>query len=230
MSWLDLVPTCSTVYIYQASLVCEDCAAKIMAKLDRPGGGDRGFADDGDSDNYPQGPHGSGGGESDNAQFCDSGRGCVNAVSVAGRKIGCPLGNPLTSEGAMAVRDSVLGNLLAPTKYGRMIGRLLPHVWGDNVSPAAYLGSGHRHTKLPTSLTKLLKKYAKVTLALVIDAEHTYHVGWAAASVDLLRANVDDEGEFTSLDVASVPHGLLADDDGDPRKLLEQAVAEDAWD
>jgi len=227
-NWLDLVPTCSDVFVYRGDLVCEDCAAKIVEKLD-----EQGVENDGDSDTYPQGPHGDGGGEADSANFCGMHRNCVNAVNVVGTKIGCPLGNPLTSEGARAVRDTVRRDLLSTKKYGRMIGRLIRQVWRDYVSNEECIGPAVVPPTFPSSLKKLLMDYSRknrsvVEAHLVLDADHAYFIGRRDDVVDLLRASTNDEGELKNLDVASVPGAVL--EDRDPRDVLMEAVSEGAWD
>ncbi len=52
-------------YIFQAALLCEDCAADIKTRL-------AANAAEEDSDRYPQGPYSNGGGEADRPQHCDS--------------------------------------------------------------------------------------------------------------------------------------------------------------
>ena len=66
-------------YVYQAALLCEECAQSVLAKL-APASQLRG-----DSDSYPQGPYSDGGGEADSPQHCDM--------------CGTFLENPLTSDG-----------------------------------------------------------------------------------------------------------------------------------
>lgn len=80
-------------YVYQAALLCEDCGIKQRKNLDAA------FAENGaapgtdrdDSDRYPQGPHGSGGGEADAPQHCDH----CHAF----------LENPLTLDGSRYVEE-----------------------------------------------------------------------------------------------------------------------------
>jgi len=48
-------------YVYRAALLCEDCANTV--KLERSA-----FASSEDSNEYPQGPYGDGGGEADSPQ------------------------------------------------------------------------------------------------------------------------------------------------------------------
>lgn len=67
-------------YIYQAALLCWDCAWDTKAELD-----DRNVIDTGDSGDYPQGPYPNGGGEADSPAHCDM--------------CGTFLGNDLTDEG-----------------------------------------------------------------------------------------------------------------------------------
>lgn len=68
-------------FIYQAALLCELCAKETSAKLPPSA----------DSDTYPQGPYGNGGGEADTPQHCDHCR--------------VFLENPLTMDGGDYVRE-----------------------------------------------------------------------------------------------------------------------------
>ena len=79
-------------YIYQAALLCEECATKTMQEIDKRWGYPEGYTDRCDSDEYPKGPHSDGGGESDTPQHCDS---CDEFLE-----------NPLTDEGDNYVRDA----------------------------------------------------------------------------------------------------------------------------
>lgn len=229
MSWLSLVPTCDTVYVYQAALVCEDCAGKITEKLDK-----KNVEDDGDSDTYPQGPHSDGGGEADSVSFCDLGDKCVNAVKVANRKIGCPFGNPLTNEGAKNLQEAICSDLILPHRFGNLMGRLLHHVWNDYSSPSGKL-VGRVLGKVPPTLSHLIHTYLKKTPGhptvdprIDCDTENVYLVGRRGDVVDLLRAPVDENGDFLKLDVASVPQA--AADGRDTQQLLDEAISEGAWD
>lgn len=78
------------VYLYQADLYCKSCGEKIAASLSKP----EGFPDEHtyDSDDYPKGPYGNGGGEADFPQHCG---GC-----------GVHLENPLTKDGEDYVRSA----------------------------------------------------------------------------------------------------------------------------
>lgn len=72
-------------YIYQAALLCEDCAFAAQKACRAKGH----YSAD-DSDRWPQGPYADGGGESDSPEHCDH--------------CGIFLENPLTSDGEEYVR------------------------------------------------------------------------------------------------------------------------------
>ena len=78
-------------YIYQAALLCEDCGRATRAKIEAEGKAPA--EPDDDSDAYPEGPYGAGGGESDTPQHCDM--------------CGLFLENPLTTDGAQYVAETV---------------------------------------------------------------------------------------------------------------------------
>jgi hypothetical protein len=71
------------VYVFQAALFCETCGESLQKSL----------PPDPDSDRYPQGPYGNGGGEADAPQHCDN--------------CGAFLENPLTSDGVKYVREAL---------------------------------------------------------------------------------------------------------------------------
>ena len=77
------------VYVYQAELLCADCAEEIIRYLRASG-----VRDEGDSDTFPQGPYPDGGGEADTPQHCGY--------------CGTFLENPLTFDGIEYVREALL--------------------------------------------------------------------------------------------------------------------------
>jgi hypothetical protein len=84
-------------YVYQAALLCEECAGNAQADLIEKGDVESitaAILDNLNSDNWPQGPYAHGGGEADSPQHCDS--------------CGVFLENPLTSDGVEYVRATVL--------------------------------------------------------------------------------------------------------------------------
>jgi hypothetical protein len=76
-------------YMYQAALYCEDCALELRAQL-KPFVG---RLDRDESDRWPVGPYGDGGGEADTPQHCDS---CQAFLE-----------NPLTSDGVAYVQEAI---------------------------------------------------------------------------------------------------------------------------
>lgn len=86
-------------YVYQAALLCEDCAAKVKADLDQHRDCDTDPPDD--SESYPQGPHQDGGGEADSPCHCDH---CETFLE-----------NPLTADGAAWLAEAFQAFILNGT-------------------------------------------------------------------------------------------------------------------
>ena len=222
LSWLALVPVSGEAYAYQAALLCEDCGRAVSEEL-RAGGAQ----DNGDSSDFPQGPYPDGGGEADSAHFCDRGRECLSAVEVAGHRVGQPLGNPLTGDGVEALVESVKRDLISNKMFGRMMGRLLAHVWGDYLQ--GMLARVLLPRKLP-ALEQLLGRRYELDHVVLADAHHLYLLGQELETreVHLLRAWVSDEGDFATLDDVAVPPGVV--EGYSTEKLIRQAVEDGAWD
>jgi hypothetical protein len=85
------------VYVFNADIYCADCGREMIDECR-----ERGIVDDGDSDQFPQGPYPNGGGESDTPQHCG--------------ECGVFLRNPLTSDGADHVREQ---HAVHPSKVTR---------------------------------------------------------------------------------------------------------------
>ena len=98
-------------YIYQADIYCGDCGAALCRTVPFPANANRDNETTWDSNEYPKGPFGDGGGEAGVPQHCGSGAGCLNAIIVRAQgkryRIGVPLGNPLTAEGVEYVRQAI---------------------------------------------------------------------------------------------------------------------------
>lgn len=96
-------------YIYQAELLCSECGEKIRKELKRAGEAPEDPEDENtyDSDEYPKGPYGAGGGEADTPQHCGSGEDCENALDLETTTVGAFLGNALTSEGRQYVEEKL---------------------------------------------------------------------------------------------------------------------------
>jgi hypothetical protein len=234
-NWLDNVPVSEVAYAFQGALLCVDCgraaAESLLAK---------GVADDGDSGTFPQGPYPDGGGEADSAQFCGQGRHCLRAAEIDGHKVGCPLLCYLTSDGVDAVYETVKRCIVSPRNYDQKLGRLLNRVWGANFD--GRLGRVALPASLP-SLEKLVGKKYVLHHVVLADPGNLYLLGIRAPgqTYHLLRAGVDDEGKFASLDVVDVPAELVHAEGVEVgqrkvvelsgvEKLLRQAAVEGAWD
>lgn len=99
------------VYMFQAALWCEDCGEALREQMIQDGEAPEDPDDEEsyDSDEFPKGPYGDGGGEADSPQHCDAGEHCINAVELSsGSKVGAFLENPLTDDGNEYVREAVL--------------------------------------------------------------------------------------------------------------------------
>jgi hypothetical protein len=83
------------VYIFQAALLCESCGETERASLIELGAAPEDPTDETsfDSDDFPKGPMGEGGGEADCPQHCDH--------------CGVFLENPLTTDGREYVREAI---------------------------------------------------------------------------------------------------------------------------
>lgn len=79
-------------YVYQAALLCADCAQARIAKIESTRPFPPGYPND--SDAYPQGPYPQGGGEADSPQHCDDCR--------------LFLENPLTRDGMDYVSERII--------------------------------------------------------------------------------------------------------------------------
>jgi hypothetical protein len=221
-SWLDSVPVSETAYIFRSSLLCDDCARRESDFLDS-----KGISDEGNPDEYPQGPYGDGGGEADSAQFCGQGRHCLSPAVVFGHKVGCPLRNSLTRTGVTSLFEIVKHDLVSPRAFDQHMGRLLVRLWGDYLD--GYVGRVQLPASLP-SLEKLIRKKYVLHHVVLADRDHLYMLGILAPQREhyLLRTSVDDEGKFSSLETVAVPPETV---DGYPvEKLLRQAVEDGAWD
>jgi hypothetical protein len=224
-SWLDSVQVSKSAYTLQGCLLCEDCGEHRLAVAKNLHS--EGVEDDGDSGTFPHGPYEDGGGDSDSAQFCIQGRGCRSVVEIAGRKIGCPILCPLTSDGADAVFESVMHHLVSPRKFEQEMGRLLNHLWG-----ASFDGRLKR-VLLPSSLPnleKLVQRDFVLHHIVLADPGHLYMIGVRAPGQThhLLRASVDDNGKLANLDVVDMPAELMLGEGVE--KLLRQAAEDGAWD
>lgn len=222
--WMSDVFISELVYVYQAALVCEECGEKIVKKLK-----DAGQKDTGDAQDFPQGPYGNGGGEADSPNHCDMHDRCVNAVQVPdGKKIGCPLGNPLTNDGGAYVMNSISEGVFDKTSHKRAIGRLWLMIYN-------YLKPEHlirvNAKSLPANLGKLLDSLppnSRVPPEFYTDLEYAYGAALGRDEITLWRAEIDSLGSFENLQTVLLPPkdmpGRTIEDS------LDEAWKDGAWD
>jgi hypothetical protein len=125
--WRELVPSLDDVYMFQGALLCEDCGRDVQDNLRKKGKApeDEDDEESFDSDDFPKGPFGDGGGEADTIHHCDSNESCLNAIELpCGSKIGAWLGNSLTSEGeewlAKSIRESIFRRHILEQQVNRL--------------------------------------------------------------------------------------------------------------
>lgn len=227
-SWLSLVPV-SDPFAFNAALICDDCAAKTIEKLDAEH-----IVDSGDSSDYPQGPYHHD--ETDTPSHCDNGSRCVNAVQVpGGKKIGCPLTCSLTKHGVESTRRSIAEHIIFGSAHQKAVGRLWWHLYHDALEGGPLL----KLTTSPLPAThEILKKlklltpnhHHRVLPEMFTDLDSIY--GGAIDLKDrgallLWKLNLSDEGKPTSL--ASIGLPISERDERSIENLLSEAVSEDAW-
>ena len=135
--WRALVPSLDDVYMFQGALYCEDCGEDIRARLRKEGKApeDEDDEESFDSDDFPKGPFGDGGGEADTIHHCDSNESCLNAIELpCGSKIGAWLGNDLTDEGADWLARSIRESIFRDDAHGRQVNRLWSLKYSDPLS------------------------------------------------------------------------------------------------
>lgn len=229
--WINLIPTCSDAYVYNADFICEDCGEATIARLEKMG-----IEDTGDSDGFPQGPHSDGGGESDSPQHCGMGARCVNKIHIPGGvTIGCPLGNPLTSDGVKYLRDSLAEDIVSTSAHKRMVGRLWAHIYSDCLRdcPLISLSTQFLKTPIAHSLIKILESLKKKERApmmpeIFTDCSCIYGGATASEKTVLWRVEATDDGSYD--DPATV---YLPPSEAHERTLqdmVEEAISEGAWD
>lgn len=227
-NWLNMVPTSDDVYMYQAALLCEDCGKRVMKELD-----ELGQEDTGDSEQYPQGPYGDGGGEADSPNHCDNGRQCINAVAVPGGvPIGCPLGNPLTIYGAKHLIGTIAEDVLRLDDHARAVGRLwrslYPHAEPSHLIPIKHERGVTSPSNFRQVLDTLDPKMA-VPQMMFTDLDYVYGCAHHPRENYLLwRMQITPEGNFANLETIELPEGESRE--RGLEDAIEEAVRDGAWD
>jgi hypothetical protein len=228
-NWIDLVPTCSNVYVYQADFVCEDCGSKIVERLEKEG-----TEDTGNSDDFPQGPYPDGGGESDAIQHCGMGEKCVNRVRVPGGvTIGCPLGNSLTSEGVEYLRQTVAKDIVSESAHKRGVGRLWAHIYADALRNYRLASLRLDADPIAQSLIKKLKDLKRKEKAffapeILVDCSYIYGKINSPDKTILWRVEATNTGGFGPAETITLP--ASESHERSLRDMIEEAISEGAWD
>ena len=228
-NWIELVPVCTDVYMYQADLICEDCGNKIIEQLKKEG-----VEDDGDSDRVPQGPYSNGGEEADSPHHCGMNERCINKVHVpGGRSIGCPLGNPLTSEGVAYVRETVARDITDESAHKRGVGRLWANIYSNVLHNCPLHRIDLTKTSITNSLIKILAKYkktidAKILSNIFTDCFCVYGGANSPDKTELWRTEANDSGGFNPLKTVALPSSETRE--RTLQDMIEEAISEGAWD
>lgn len=228
-TWLDNVSPSPNVYISQAALLCEDCGRELIKELRA-----RGVEDTGDSDDFPQGPHGDGGGEADMQQYCDAGPHCLNAFVLPPGKcsIGCPLENPLTTEGQQHLIREIALDTISPEAHQRAVGRLELHLH-DYLKPDQLIklpseDFGKWPAKLRASLDYFPhQEHAALSHELYTDLHYLYGGATSVIKTTLWRLTITDAGGYTDLSTVYLP--AQEQKARTFESMIEEAIEEDAW-
>jgi hypothetical protein len=135
--WRKRVPALGDVYMFQGALLCEDCGQSVQNKIRAAGKAPENETDEGsfDSDDFPKGPFGDGGGESDTINHCYNGTSCPNAIELpCGSKIGAWLGNDLTNDGVDWLVQSIRSSIFTNDNHNRQVNRLWNLKYWDSIS------------------------------------------------------------------------------------------------
>lgn len=134
--WRESIPALDYVYMFQGTLYCEDCGQTIQDKIRKNGKAPEDEDDENsfDSDDFPKGPFGDGGGEADSPHHCDSNEMCLNAIKLPCRsKIGAWLGNSLTHEGSEWLSESIKKSIFE-NEHSLQVNRLWSFKYADSIS------------------------------------------------------------------------------------------------
>jgi hypothetical protein len=216
MSWLDLVPVSSSAHVCNDDLICDDCA-RVLAR--------QGVKSD---------PVPDGGGEADFPLFCASRSRCESSVTVtAGRLIGCPLGNPLTSDGARDLQLTVRRMLVDPSSFRRRMGRLYRRIWGACLDAHEPPTQSSSPAPLPASARSHLARYRsqhrplRVESQRYCDLDHLYLAARKESEIHLLRLAVNDDGNFDAPEIVAIPHQVGQGETA--ANLMACAASDAAW-
>jgi hypothetical protein len=229
-SWLDLVPVVDA-FAYNADMICEDCAAQVIEKLEA-----KGVENTGDSNDFPQGPYSDN--EADSPQHCGNLGHCVNAIRILrGEKIGCPLTCTLTEDGIEYTRKSIAEHIIYGAAHQKAIGRLWWHLFHSSLEESKLIQLARSISPFPPplkiALSTLASKNCPPLHEVFTDLEYIYggsiSKGEDGESLVLWRLGLDDRGQL----IKPADHAQLPASEIEERSLediISDAISEGAWD
>jgi hypothetical protein len=162
--WLEFVQPLRA-YTYQAALICEDCARKVVDDPEKRTYSS--VADTGDSNDFPQPVVFRN--ETDSPDHCSFGPKCANAVKMPGGsfRIGCPLECCLTRDGLDYVRESIATHILFGSPHQKAMGRLWFYLFSsdlknDSLESRTLISLLKQPVPLPPLLKKALANTSEI--------------------------------------------------------------------
>lgn len=227
-NWLDDVFVSPRCYAYNGSLYCEDCGDSIKKNL-------AGTEDTGDSGTYPQGPYSHGGGEADSPYFCDCGSRCTNKIRLpTGLHVGCPLANPLTSDGARSLNVTIRSYTISTEPFRRQLARLLVLLYGPDGHDQVTDELAEYDGPATNDLLKILVKHklhasGEILPGLLVGPEHVYVVV-EKENLDVLvaRLGVCPDGSYEDPEIVRVPARERTD--YAPDQIVWKCIEDGTWD
>ena len=239
--WRELVPALDDVYMFQGALLCEDCGRDVQDNLRKKGKApeDEDDEESFDSDDFPKGPFGDGGGEADSIHHCDSNGECLNAIKLpCGSKIGAWLGNDLTSEGDRWLAESIRESIFKDDAHGRQVNRLWRLKYSDPLSSLDDVEpvTGHKlasplvHQFLKTIGVKQPQIASQVWCDL--DCLYGFSLRKAAngqpAALIVWKSDILPDGSLDNPQKVELPESEAHE--REPQDILMELIGDWAWD
>lgn len=235
--WRESVPALDDVYMFQADLYCEDCGRDIQDRLRKKGKvpEDENDEESFDSNYFPKGPFGDGGGEADSPFHCGSHEGCLNAIKLpCGSKIGAWLGNPLTNDGIEQLSSTILQDLLGAKKgsHSQQVGRLWSYLYRDQLSETDHLIQVEdKALELPLvkSFVKMVTdQHALYVNRVMVDLDNIYGFSSTKSTMWVWKSEIQPDGRVGKPTEVQLPLGTAGE--VEPLNILRDLIEEGAWD
>jgi hypothetical protein len=235
--WRESIPALDDVYVFQAALYCEDCGNAIQDTIRKEGEAPENEDDEEsfDSDDFPKGPYGNGGGEADSVHHCDSHEKCLNAIKLpCGSKVGAWLGNPLTHDGVDWLVNSITEDLLASkiSPQPQQVGRLWAYLYQDQLSGRDCLGQlEHKALEAPLVLAfiRMVAKHNDHAInRVMLDLNNIYGFSSKGSVMSVWRSEVQPDGRLGLPAYVHLPLGEASE--REPMDILRELIEAGAWD